>query len=138
MKKTTINAILLSIITLMSVSICFLIFCIVTRPRYVTVNEQETAATITEVTDLSEAPPQQSEPPVSDNNTQTPVEEPPADNTMHGKTSTRVTIRARHQRMRKCWVLSMRELPLISLRYRTTAGPKSSMKALRLISLQIS
>lgn len=63
MKKTTINAILLSIITLMSVSICFLIFCIVTRPRYVTVNEQETAATITEVTDLSEAPPQQSEPP---------------------------------------------------------------------------
>ncbi len=93
MKKTTINAILLSIITLMSVSICFLIFCIVTRPRYVTVNEQETAATITEVTDLSEAPPQQSEPPVSDNNTQTPVEEPPTDNTMHGKTSTRVNIR---------------------------------------------
>lgn len=93
MKKTTINAILLSIITLMSVSICFLIFCIVTRPRYVTVNEQETAATITEVTDLSEAPQQQSEPPVSDNNTQTPVEEPPADNTMHGKTSTRVNIR---------------------------------------------
>ncbi len=54
MKKTTINAILISIITLMSVSICFLIFCIVTRPRYVIVNEPETAAMITEASGFDE------------------------------------------------------------------------------------
>ena len=89
MKKTTINAILMSIITLMSVSICFLIFCIVTRPRYVIVNEPETAL-ITEASNLSEDP-QLSEDTTS-SHTETPVEEPPA-NTMHGKTSTRVNIR---------------------------------------------
>lgn len=92
MKKTTINAILISIITLMSVSICFLIFCIVTRPRYVIVNEPETAAMITEATDLSEVTQQQSETLVSNNDTETPVAEPSA-NTMHGKTSARVNIR---------------------------------------------
>ncbi|MDE6618985.1 MAG: SH3 domain-containing protein [Lachnospiraceae bacterium] len=88
MKKTTINAILISIITLMSVSICFLIFCIVTRPRYVIVNEPETAmiteaSNLTEDTQLSEN---------TTNPTETPVEEPPV-STMHGKTSTRVNIR---------------------------------------------
>lgn len=92
MKKTTINAILISIITLMSVSICFLIFCIVTRPRYVIVNEPETAAMITEATDLSEVTQQQSETLVSNNDTETPVAEPSV-NTMHGKTSARVNIR---------------------------------------------
>ena len=87
MKKTTINAILISIITLMSVSICFLLFCIMTRPRYVIVNEPETAATITEVSDLAEEP-QQPENPVADS---VPDEQPQS--TMHGKTSTRVNIR---------------------------------------------
>ncbi|MDE5698750.1 MAG: SH3 domain-containing protein [Lachnospiraceae bacterium] len=92
MKKTTINAILIAIITIMSVSICFLIFCIMTRPRYVIINEPETAAMITEVSDLSEEPQQQSTPPASNNDIETPVPEPPA-GTMHGKTSTRVNIR---------------------------------------------
>ncbi len=92
MKKTTINAILISIITLMSVSICFLLFCIMTRPRYVIVNEPETAATITEVSDLAEEP-QQPENPVADSVPETaPVDEKPQ-STMHGKTSTRVNIR---------------------------------------------
>lgn len=91
MKKTTINAILISIITIMSVSICFLIFCIVTRPRYVIDNEPEPAM-ITEASILSEDA-QQPEKPADDGIPEPPsVEQPPAD-TKHGKTSTRVNIR---------------------------------------------
>lgn len=91
MKKTTINAILISIITILSVSICFLIFCIVTRPRYVIVDEPETVM-ITEASNLSEDS-QQPENALSISDTATlPVAEPPA-STMHGKTSTRVNIR---------------------------------------------
>lgn len=76
----------------MSVSICFLLFCILTRPRYVIVNEPETAATITEVSDLAEEP-QQTENPVAGSVPETtPVAEQPQ-GTMHGKTSTRVNIR---------------------------------------------
>lgn len=86
MKKTTINTILLAIITLMSVSICFLIFCIVTRPRYTIVNEPETAI-ITEADNLFDnIQPSDMTATVTD----TVVD---ADNTMHGKTSTRVNIR---------------------------------------------
>lgn len=92
MKKTTINAILISVITIMSVSICFLIFCIVTRPRYVIVNEPE-AAVITEASNLSEDDTQQSEHIFAENDPETAAGEPPADSTMHGKTSTRVNIR---------------------------------------------
>ena len=94
MKKTTINAILISVITIMSVSICFLIFCIVTRPRYVIVNEPEPAM-ITEVSNLSDDAQQPEDPAANTNSTAdtaAPVEEPPA-STMHGKTSTRVNIR---------------------------------------------
>jgi len=91
MKKTTINAILISIITLMSVSICFLIFCIVTRPRYVIVNEPETAAMITEASGFDEDE-LQPEVPASENTAGTPVENSP-NKTMHGRTSTRVNIR---------------------------------------------
>lgn len=90
MKKTTINVILISIITMMSVSICFLIFCIATRPRYVIVNEQETTAMITEAADLTEV--QQSETPVSNAMDEAATVEQPS-GTMHGKTSTRVNIR---------------------------------------------
>lgn len=90
MKKTTINAILIAVITLMSVSICFLIFCIMTRPRYVIVNEPETVM-ITEASNLSEDI-QQPKNISTDNGTEPPVEEP-IPNTMHGKTSTRVNIR---------------------------------------------
>lgn len=77
----------------MSVSICFLIFCIVTRPRYVIVNEPETAAMITEAANLSEDT-QQSEGLISNNNIGTSSgEEQPASTVQHGKTSTRVNIR---------------------------------------------
>lgn len=93
MKKTTINTILISIITVMSVSICFLIFCIITRPRYAIVEESETA-TIVESVSLSDEPQTQSAAaaasaaaePVPD-----VVEETPT--VKHGKTSTRVNIR---------------------------------------------
>lgn len=89
MKKTTINTILLSIIAIMSVSICFLIFCIVTRPRYVIVNEPETAKII-EADNLSEDAvlPET----ISAMNDTLPVETETS-TTMHGKTSTRVNIR---------------------------------------------
>ena len=91
MKKTTINTILLSIIAIMSISICFLIFCIVTRPRYVIVNEPETAK-IMEVDNLSEdtALPET----ISAMNDTLPAEtETSTPTMMHGKTSTRVNIR---------------------------------------------
>lgn len=91
MKKTTINAILISIIAIMSVSICFLIFCIVTRPRYVIVNEPE-AAMITEAANLSEDT-LQPESDITDNIPEPPIEEQTPASTMHGKTSTRVNIR---------------------------------------------
>lgn len=89
MKKSTINAILIAIITIMSVSICFLIFCIMTRPRYVIVNETEPAmitedSFLAEDTQLPESPAATSD--------EIPVDEEPAA-TMHGKTSTRVNIR---------------------------------------------
>ncbi|MCI8314242.1 MAG: SH3 domain-containing protein [Lachnospiraceae bacterium] len=90
MKKTTINTILLSIIAIMSVSICFLIFCIVTRPRYVIVNEPETAKII-EVDNLSEDTvlPET----ISAMNDTLPTETETPTTAMHGKTSTRVNIR---------------------------------------------
>ncbi len=94
MKKSTINAILISIITIMSVSICFLIFCIATRPRYVIVDEPDTAR-ITEVANFPEETQQPALPAPAANDTdstETPVNEPPA-STMQGKTSTRVNIR---------------------------------------------
>lgn len=92
MKKTTINTILLCIIAILSVSICFLIFCIVTRPRYVAVNESGTAAG-TEVVNIMEEPQLAALPTAADD--AAPAEEtaPPSPDTMHGKTSTRVNIR---------------------------------------------
>lgn len=90
MKKTTINTILISIIVLMSVSICFLIFCIMTRPRYVIVQEPETAV-ITEVSNLLEDT-QEPKTNSSVSDSKPPADEAPA-SSMHGKTSTRVNIR---------------------------------------------
>lgn len=87
MKKTTINTILLCIIALMSISICFLIFCIATRPRYVIVNEPETAV-ITEVANILETQPAETPSLVSES--ELPKEHT---DTKHGKTSTRVNIR---------------------------------------------
>ena len=84
MKKTTINTILLCIIAILSVSICFLIFCIVTRPRYVAVNESGTAAG-TEVVNIMEEPQLAALPAAADD--AAPAEEtaPPSPDTMHGK-----------------------------------------------------
>lgn len=48
MNKTTLNRILLGVIVMMSLSICVLIVCIMTRPRYVNTSE-ENAAVIIEV-----------------------------------------------------------------------------------------
>lgn len=89
MKKTTINTILLCIITIMSISICFLIFCIVTRPRYVIVNEPETAVITEVVSIMEETQPEENPSPSSE------AAQPEEDHTnmMHGKTSTRVNIR---------------------------------------------
>lgn len=90
MKKTTINTILMAIIALMSISICFLIFCIATRPRYVTVNEpdnviitEETAANINDEMESA-----------NDNNTLEAIDQNQNQtDTMSGKTSSRVNIR---------------------------------------------
>lgn len=50
MKKTTISNILMGVIVVLCVSICFLIFCIVKRPRYIETAEPDSAI-ITENTD---------------------------------------------------------------------------------------
>ena len=89
MKKTTINNILMGVIALLSVSICILIFCIVTRPRYVTVNEPETAV-ITEVPNIPDASQSPSTASSSGTASSTPDDTPKE---MHGKTSTKVNIR---------------------------------------------
>jgi len=91
MKKTTINAILIAIITIMSVSICFLIFCIMTRPRYVIVDETEPVM-ITESSSLLAEDAQEPENPTT-YTAELPAAEEPVTTTMHGKTSTRVNIR---------------------------------------------
>ena len=73
----------------MSVSICFLLFCIVTRPRYVIDNDPEPAM-ITEVSII----PEDVQQPESLTAVPEPLaEDPPPDDTMHGRTSTRVNIR---------------------------------------------
>lgn len=89
MKKTTINNILMGVIALLSVSICILIFCIVTRPRYVTVNEPETAV-ITEVPNIPDA--SQSPSTASSSGTASATSDDTSKE-MHGKTSTKVNIR---------------------------------------------
>ena len=82
MKKTMLNHVLMGVIALMLFSICCLIVCIVNRPRYIDISEQENVV-INEV-------------PVSDiavsgaaDNASTQLDA----NTRQGKTSTRVNIR---------------------------------------------
>ena len=67
---------------------CILIFCIVTRPRYVTVNEPETAI-ITEVPNIPDTV--QSEEAAATDGTAGADQEAPGE--MHGKASTKVNIR---------------------------------------------
>lgn len=90
MKKTTINTILMAIIVLMSISICLLIFCITTRPRYITIPESETTIITESVPDNDDTQPPDA---IDVSNDIAATEETAVDNTMHGKTSTRVNIR---------------------------------------------
>lgn len=90
MKKTTINTILMAIIALMSISICFLIFCIATRPHYVTVNEPDSIIITEDTTVIFE----EEITAVDEANTDNLASlESPQNNTMRGKTSSRVNIR---------------------------------------------
>ncbi len=87
MKKATINNILMAVIVLMSVSICFLIFCIVTRPRYSTVASSPEPAIITESETLAESL-------ISDTSTDSSEDlTVSTQDTIKGKTSSRVNIR---------------------------------------------
>lgn len=95
MKKTTISNILMGIIVVLCVSICFLIFCIARRPRYIETTEPESAiitegledfnltgTVTTNNNDAAELP-----------NVDTPTEEDAPAAQMQGKTSTRVNVR---------------------------------------------
>jgi Bacterial SH3 domain. len=96
MKKNFINNILIGIIVVLCISICFLIFCIAKRPRYVETSEPETAviaeipesinttASSTVNSDLPELP-----------QTNDSKKDDSAKEHMQGKTSTRVNIRDR-------------------------------------------
>jgi len=95
MRKKTISNILMGIIVVLCLSICFLIFCIVRRPRYIETADPESAiitespndfnlaGTVTASSDVLELPD-------VDN---TPTQEESAAAQMQGKTSTRVNIR---------------------------------------------
>ena len=83
MKKTTINHILMGIIVVLCISICFLIFCIAKRPRYI-----ETAGT---AEPQSAADTDSVKLPEPESTAQTEPSTAP----MQGKTSTRVNIRDR-------------------------------------------
>ena len=96
MKKTIISNILMGIIVVLCISICFLIFCIVRRPRYVETADPESAiitespgdfnlsGTVTTDHDVLELP--TTEPAA-------PTEEDTSAVQMQGKTSTRANIR---------------------------------------------
>lgn len=95
MRKKTISNILMGIIVALCISICFLIFCIVRRPRYIETADPESAiitestdnfnlaGTVTTNSDVLELP-------EADN---TPTQEDTSAPLMQGKTSTRVNIR---------------------------------------------
>lgn len=96
MKKTTISNILMGIIVVLCISICFLIFCIAKRPRYIETSEPESAV-IAEIPEISSTAAQTAagssflELP----GTESPSAEETAAAHMQGKTSTRVNIRDR-------------------------------------------
>jgi hypothetical protein len=84
-KKSTINAILMGIIVLLSISVCLLLFAIVTRPRYSTVSATPEPAIITETSEENIISGES-----DDTNEQTTVQ---SVQTQKGKTSTKVNIR---------------------------------------------
>lgn len=98
MKKTTINSILMGIIVVLCISICFLIFCIAKRPRYIETSEPASAV----IAEIPESPSTISSPSADDNNVielpdanSSAAESSPSTAPMQGKTSTRVNIRDR-------------------------------------------
>lgn len=97
MKKTTINNILMGIIVVLCISICFLIFCIAKRPRYVETSESESAviAEMTESISTAAQTPESSclPNPTDADNSNTEYNGSPSP--VQGKTSTRVNIRDR-------------------------------------------
>ena len=97
MKKTTINNILMGIIVVLCISICFLIFCIAKRPRYIETSEPETAI-IAEMPESINTTAQMTAgndiPKLPDTDSST-TEEGTTAAKMQGKTSTRVNIRDR-------------------------------------------
>lgn len=128
MKKSTINTILISVIALMSVSICFLIFCIATRPRYVIVSEPQTeTAVITEMSGIAED--------LQSETASAPVDVVdsaidgtiPSDD-MQGKTSTRVNIRNAASADAKVLDTVKVEPPSKFWKSRTMAGLKFNMR----------
>lgn len=96
MKKTTINSILMGIIVVLCISICFLIFCIAKRPRYVETSEPESAV-IAEMTESERTAMQTPESsPIELPSTESPAaKDNGSTEPMQGKTSTRVNIRDR-------------------------------------------
>ena len=88
MKKTTINRLLICIIIMMLFSICFLIMCIVTRPRYI----KEPEGTV--ITELSQEIITDSQtnniPEISETSA---TKETTLPQIMRGKTSSKVNIR---------------------------------------------
>ena len=101
MKKSTINRILLAIIALLFVTICILIFKIVSRPQYAFTepnNQSAVSNTITNV-EIPEVPAstifeQSQEPATADTTKITETSSlPDISNTLRGKTSDRVNIR---------------------------------------------
>lgn len=90
MKKTTLNRILIGIIILLTCSICFLIICIVTRPRYINPAETEPAV-ITEVFEDTGYETQTN--PIPEITEASTSVETLVAQTMNGKTSDKVNIR---------------------------------------------
>jgi hypothetical protein len=97
MKKTTINHILMGIIVVLCISICFLIFCIAKRPRYIETADTESAV-IAEIPESAGT----AEPQSAADTDSVKLPEPestaqtePSTAPMQGKTSTRVNIRDR-------------------------------------------
>ena len=90
MKQTLLNKILTGVICVLSLSICVLIVCIATRPRYVDTTEPETAI-ITEVPALNTTSISQNEQTATVDTPPTTIDSEPS--IVYGKTSTRVNIR---------------------------------------------
>ena len=88
MKKTTLNRVLTGIIAMLICSICFLILCITSRPRYVSPSEPENSA----IVEVAESEPS-TEQPTDIPEIITVTETIPSPDIMQGKTSSKVNIR---------------------------------------------